>query len=46
MFLLLLFLLLLLLLLLQKVEAAPADLKCTDAKSMLTTFKAAYGQHE
>jgi len=30
----------------QRVEAAPADLKLTDVKSMLQTFKAAYGQHE
>lgn len=29
-----------------KVEQSPADLKVTDAKSMLTTFKAAFGQHE
>jgi hypothetical protein len=31
---------------LQKVEASPADLKCTDAKSMCQTFKAAFGVHE
>jgi hypothetical protein len=31
---------------LQKVEASPAELKCTDAKSMLSTFKAAFGVHE
>lgn len=30
----------------QKVEASPGDLKCTDAKAMCQTFKAAFGVHE
>jgi hypothetical protein len=31
---------------LQRVEASPADLKVTDAKTMCQTFKAAFGQHD